>query len=124
MDEVVAVLTSRFKDIAKWTMRKLLFVAPPFFAIVVFAQRTGLPRIHPDYVPDEKTALRIAEVVLIGQFGEERVGTQRPLRAESRGKDMWLVSGTLPKDKLEPGAAFGVWVNRHDGCVSVMEHMK
>jgi hypothetical protein len=27
---------------------------------------------HRDYVPDEKTALRIAESVLVGLFGEER----------------------------------------------------
>jgi hypothetical protein len=78
---------------------------------------------HPDYVPDAKTAQRIAEAVLIGQFGEQRVNAQLPLIAESTSKDVWLVQGN-PKDVKETGANFGVWVNKHDASVKVMEHMK
>ena len=47
-------------------------------------------------------------------------------RAVSTSKDAWLVQGAL-KDKegrTQVGGSFGVWVNKHTGCVSVMEHMK
>jgi hypothetical protein len=33
---------------------------------------------HRDYVPDKKTAERIAEAVLEAQFGEEQIKTQGP----------------------------------------------
>ena len=50
------------------------------------------PKKHRGYVPDEKTALRIAEAVLIAQFGEERVNAQLPLHANgSSNKDYWIV---------------------------------
>lgn len=45
---------------------------------VAFGQSTRKTTNHPDYVPNEKTAERIAEAVLIGQFGEQRVDAQLP----------------------------------------------
>ena len=80
-------------------------------------------RHHPDYVADEKTAERIAEAVLVSQFGQERVNSQLPLRAHSIDKNVWLVEG-VPHKLLEQGGNFGVWVNKHSGCVDVIERMK
>jgi hypothetical protein len=94
--------------------------------ILAFGGGTGKASPHPDYVPDEKTAERIAEAVLVGQFGQERVNAQLPLHTASIGKDQWLVQGAL-KDKegrTQVGGGFAVWVNRHTGCVSVIERMK
>jgi hypothetical protein len=75
------------------------------------------------YVPDEKTAEGIAKLVLIAQFGEERVTAQLPLRAESKGTDLWLVQGTT-REPHWPGGNMAVWVNRHSGCIKVTEQMK
>ena len=96
------------------------------FTMVAFGKDSGKALPHPDYVPDEKTAERIAEAVLIAQFGQERVSAQLPLHTESISKDQWLVEGAL-KDKegrTQVGGGFGVWVNKHAGCVSVIERMK
>ena len=88
----------------------------------------GSQQVHPDYVPDEKTAERIAEAVLVGQFGEERVKSQLPLRAHSIRKDVWMVTaagGRLDKEgNPKIGGGFGVWIKKSDGCLSVIEHMK
>ena len=92
-------------------------------AIIASAKDSGKVQPHPDYVPDEKTAERVAEAVLISQFGQERVSAQLPLRAVSTGKDLWLVQG-MTHEPHGPGGNFGVWVNRHSGCMNVMEHMK
>jgi len=84
------------------------------------------PKItHPDYVPDARTAQRIAEAVLIGQFGEEMVRKQSPLRAEltSGRPKIWMVQGTI-RNPVEVGGNFGVWIDMHDATVKVMEHMK
>ena len=91
------------------------------FRIVAFG-KDSTPA-HPDYVPDEKTATQIAEAVLVAQFGQERVNAQLPLRAESTGKDLWLVQGII-RGTPQAGGNFGVWVNKYSGCVKVMEHMK
>jgi hypothetical protein len=83
-------------------------------------------QIHPNYVPDEKTAERVAEAVLTGQFGQERVNAQLPLHAVSMSKDQWLVQGTLKdgEGRTQVGGVFGVWVNKHTAAVSVIERMK
>jgi hypothetical protein len=103
-------------------MRTLLAVVL-LLTMVASGKDLGKTPSHPDYVPDEKTAERIAEAVLIGQFGQERVNAQLPLHAVSTSKDAWLVQGTL-HELHGPGGNFGVWVNKHTGCVTVMERMK
>jgi hypothetical protein len=46
---------------------------------------------HRDYVPDRKTAERIAEAVLEAQFGEEQIKTQGPLLVDESNKDFWIM---------------------------------
>jgi len=101
--------------------RSFLMVVLSLATCVAFAKEP--PKPHPDYVPDEKTAERIAEAVLVSQYGQERVGAQLPLRAVSTSKDLWLVQGAI-HEPHGPGGNFGVWINKHTGCVSVIEHMK
>lgn len=106
-------------------VRQLLAVVL-LLAMVAFGKDSGKAPSHPDYVPDEKTAEHIAEAVLVAQFGQERVNAQLPLRAVSTSKDAWLVQGAV-KDKegrTQVGGSFGVWVNKHTGCVTVIERMK
>jgi hypothetical protein len=91
--------------------------------MAAFGKDAGKIQPHPDYVPDEKTAERIAEAVLVAQFGQERVSAQLPLHAASTSKDLWLVQGTL-EGLHGPGGNFGVWVNKHTSCISVIERMK
>jgi NTF2 fold immunity protein len=79
-------------------------------------------KVKPDSVPDKVTAERIAEAVLVAQFGQERVSAQLPLRADAV-KDVWLVQGLIP-NSLATGGNFGVWIDKHSGCVTAMEHMK
>jgi hypothetical protein len=59
------------------------------------ARNKQLPRTPPSgYVPDSTTAVKIAEAVLIPVYGEEKVLSERPFKAEFSG-DTWTVSGTL-----------------------------
>jgi hypothetical protein len=74
--------------------------------------------INRNYVPDEKTAVPIAEAVLIGQYGQEKVNAQLPLLAEDV-KDWLLVSGTIKDEKGRPlpGGGFSVSIIKHTGCI-------
>jgi hypothetical protein len=46
------------------------------------------------YVPDSKTAVKIAEAVLIPVYGEKQVESERPFSAKLNG-EVWTVTGTL-----------------------------
>ena len=96
-----------------------------FFALIGLTQ--DAKKIHPDYVPDERTAQGVAEAVLIGQYGEKRVKAQLPLMVAPRGAKQWIVQGTVldSKGRHQVGGGFGVLLNRHDGCVlEMVEEMK
>jgi hypothetical protein len=45
-------------------------------------------------VPDSKTAVKIAEAVLIPVYGEKQIDSERPLHAKLKD-NVWTVSGTL-----------------------------
>ena len=82
-------------------------------------------KTHKDYVPDKKTAERIGEAVLIGQYGDERVNAERPLLVDDSNKDYWIVQMAPRKNGMpEIGGGPAVWISKHSGCVKVMEHMK
>jgi hypothetical protein len=46
------------------------------------------------YVPDSKTAVKIAEAVLIPVFGEKKIESERPFTATLKN-GVWTVEGTL-----------------------------
>jgi hypothetical protein len=97
-------------------------------ALAVLALASDAPKAHHrDYVPDEKTAERIAEAILVTMYGQQQVDAQQPLHAASATKDYWLVQGSIsqPQTPPPPGGNFGVWINKHSGCIgNVVEHMK
>ena len=47
------------------------------------------------FVPDERTAVRIAEAVWGPIYGEEAIARQRPIKAVLKG-EVWVVTGSLP----------------------------
>ena len=81
---------------------------------------------HRDYVPDETTAVRIAEAVLIGQFGQDRVNAMLPLHADGSNKKYWIVAGSRPHNEAPKfGGGLNVWIDKHSGCiVNVLEYSK
>jgi NTF2 fold immunity protein len=80
---------------------------------------------HLDYVPDKKTAERIAEAVLEAQFGEEQIKTPAPLLVDESNKDFWIAQVSGGKKAMPmPGGGPAVGINRHLGCMPVMAHMK
>ena len=84
------------------------------------------PSVKPalGYVPDAKTAVRIAEAILIPIYGERAVALERPYDAELHG-NVWRIYGTLPKLKAGWGWAGGVaevTVDRRTGKVLRVAH--
>lgn len=55
------------------------------------------------FVPDEKTAAKIAEAVWIPIYGEEEILRQKPFKVELE-KGIWVVKGSLKKGYVGGGA--------------------
>ncbi|MES2393206.1 MAG: NTF2 fold immunity protein [Acidobacteriota bacterium] len=47
------------------------------------------------FIPDEKTAIRVAEAVLSPIYGEDKIIGERPFHAQLEN-GIWTVSGSLP----------------------------
>ncbi len=78
--------------------------------------------VHPKggFVPDESTAVKIAEAVAIAEYGEKTISKERPFRARLYG-NIWLVIGTLHPEGAYGGTAV-VKLSRDDGKIVFMMH--
>jgi hypothetical protein len=83
-----------------------------------------------DYVPDEKTAVAIAEAVLIPIYGRKHIESERPFKAKLKD-GIWYVNGTLhcgkskqPVDEICVGGAAAVQLAKRDGRIIEMVHYK
>jgi hypothetical protein len=73
------------------------------------------------FVPDQITAVRIAEAILGPIYGQHKIESERPFTAILTGAT-WKVEGYLP-----PGVDGGVaevWINKRDGRILRVSHGK
>lgn len=72
------------------------------------------------YVPDAKTAVAVAEAILVPIYGEKVLG-QRPFIARLK-KDEWRVHGSLPEGTL--GGTAVIFIKKKNGAVTYINHTK
>ena len=75
------------------------------------------------FVPDEKTAITIAEAVLKPVYGDEQIRSEEPFHATLKG-DVWTVDGYLPPNPNIAGGVATVHISRTDGRILYMMHGK
>jgi hypothetical protein len=82
------------------------------------------------YVPDSKTAVKIAEAVLIPVYGEKQIDSERPFTATLKN-GVWTVGGTLrcPDGKGGittdcDGGVASVQISKDDARILYMLHSK
>lgn len=94
------------------------------FICMNLASANELHSFMPDsgYVPDEETAIRIAEAVFYPIYGEEKIKEQRPFKA-TLNNDVWTVEGTLPKKYIRGGTAIAE-ISKKDGRIIRVSHGK
>ena len=71
------------------------------------------------FVPDAKTAVAIAEAVLIPIYGKEQINSEKPLKANLKD-GIWTVQGSLPKG-WDGGTAV-VKIAKQDGRIIFVTH--
>jgi len=73
------------------------------------------------FVPDEATAVRVAEAVLIPIYGQTKVESERPFSAKLTG-GVWTVTGHLPPGK--DGGVAEAQIDKRDGRILRVIHGK
>lgn len=71
------------------------------------------------FISDARTAVRVAEAILVPIYGEKVINDQKPFSAQLQG-DHWLVSGYLPDNYL--GGVALVVINKSDGRILRVSH--
>jgi hypothetical protein len=76
--------------------------------------------ILPDgFVPDEHTALAVAEAILLPIYGEAQIASEKPLRG-LLDSGIWTVQGTLPEGYV--GGTVVRKLSQRDGRVLYLAH--
>jgi NTF2 fold immunity protein len=73
------------------------------------------------FVPDEETAIRIAEAIWIPIFGKETIDREKPFKATLTHR-VWMVTGSLPEG-LKGGVAIAE-ISKQDARILKVIHEK
>ncbi len=92
------------------------------FACVDAATAQNIPKLfdrHGGLVPNEQTAIRVAEAILFPIYGEKIIRAEQPYRTKlQNGK--WTVEGSLPRGFA--GGTFHIVILQRDGRVVEISH--
>lgn len=93
-------------------------------AAVIFAAETTKHSVKPKdgFVPDAKTAIKIAVAVWEPIYGEDQIAGQKPYRARLDTNGVWIVEGSLPKGYL--GGVAIAEIAKEDGRILRVSHGK
>ena len=93
-------------------------------AAVVFAAEVTKHSVKPKdgFVPDAKTAIKIAVAVWEPIYGEDRVAGEQPYRARLDTNGVWIVEGSLPEGWVGGGAI--AEIAKDDGRILRVSHGK
>ena len=110
------------------TCCKVVLLSIAVVLLTASAQSKGqdIPRPAAGYVPDEATAIRVAEAVLIPIYGQRKIEGERPLTATLKG-DVWTIKGSLPKagpGEIVMGGVATVRLSKRTGCILSVGHGK
>lgn len=72
-------------------------------------------------VPDEETAIKIAEAIWLPVYGGD-INTKKPFSAMLKNDSIWVVTGTLPKG-MKGGVPYAE-INKYDCRVLSISHGK
>ena len=103
--------------------RRIVFGLLPVVGIAAASALARRPSFEPPegFIPNEKTAIRVAEAVLSPIYGEEQILSERPFSARLRG-GVWTVSGSLPEGA--DGGVAEIRIAKKTGCILSVIHGK
>jgi len=88
---------------------------------IAAATAQNISREFPEgLVPDQKTAIAIAEAVLFHVYGEKAIREQRPYIVKHI-RDKWIIDGAPPPRGMA-GGSFHIIISQRDGRILEITH--
>jgi len=100
-----------------------LFANKPQRLNTPIASAKKIERYDPEidgFVPNEETAIKIAEAIWLSVFKEEDVVDYKPYKAELKDDTIWVVRGTRPF--LLPGTLPYIEIQKRDCKILIVWH--
>jgi hypothetical protein len=73
------------------------------------------------FIPDEQTAIKVAEAILSPIYGDKQIASERPFHGTLHG-GIWTVEGTLAADSV--GGVATIRIDKKSGAVISYIHYK
>jgi hypothetical protein len=91
----------------------------------IFASEEKKHSFQPEggFVPNEITAIRIAEAVLIPIYGEKKINSEKPFKITLKD-DVWTVEGTFPFLGRFFGGVAVIEISKKDARILRVSHGK
>jgi len=90
----------------------------PMVAVAVGYQEHSV-KPEAGFIPNQVTATRVAEAILIPIYGQEQIESERPFSAQLN-ENTWKVEGHLAPG-MDGGVA-EVWIDKRDGRILRVSH--
>jgi len=78
---------------------------------------------HRDYVPDEETATKIAEVIWVRIYGQT-IYNEKPFIVHLNDNGVWTVSGNLPSGDEGVGGVAHIEIQKYDCEILKVYHTR
>ena len=99
-------------------------------SVIDMTEDSSIPRIRPYFegygfdksrgmVPDKETAIKIAESIWYPIYGSQ-IYTEQPFIAELESDTVWIVRGSLPKDRV--GGCAEIRLRKSDAAILDVNH--
>ena len=98
----------------------IVMLAAPFAFAGEVAKHNFKPK--DGYVPDAKTAIKIAVAVWEPIYGEKLIAGEKPYHAHLDTNGIWTVAGSLPE--RTPGGVAVIQIAKDDGRILRVSHGK
>jgi hypothetical protein len=92
-----------------------IYVSPGFSRDASYKPKNG-------FIPDQKTAVAVAEAVLSAIYGNKLIASERPFSAKLVA-GVWVVEGSLPESTPNGGVA-EIRISKQTGCILRVMHGK
>lgn len=103
-------------------MKKLVIV----YFLIIGCSKSSSDEIKIDcgdcYITKQQTAIKVAEAILVENYGEDKINSEKPFEVKVINDSLWNIRGSF--NKIGFGGVFDITLSARNGKVVEMYHEK